>query len=87
MEILNIQLSCIANLGLVHKIDEAQRRPFLKLEDVDDGDQNFGHGFPPHHLSFMSCMVSEIRGFTRHVLFQGHELDQAQSKIEICNYL
>ena len=45
------------------------QRPFLKLEDVDDGVQNFGQGFPTHHLSFMSCMVSEILGFSRHVLF------------------
>ena len=41
----------------------------MRLEDVDDGVQNFGHSFPPHHLSFMSCMVNEIRGFSRHVLF------------------
>ena len=68
MEILNIQLSCIVNLwtcaqnwwGLATSVLETWRCWWWCSK--------FWAQFPSSSF-VMSCMVSEIRGFSRHVLF------------------
>ena len=63
------QLSCIVNLWTCAQNWSGLATSVLETWRCWWWCSKFWAQFPPHHLSFMSCMVSEIRGFSRHVLF------------------